>query len=92
MKRVLMLTCMLVLGAASANASPEAGIPFFHRHKKEAAKAAATSAAAPKRGLFHRGEPTREEAARAEAAYGMTGPKSVGFWHKQPGPAGVGAK
>jgi hypothetical protein len=91
MRQALLLTCMLAFGASCANAGPEKGIPFFHRHKKEAAKTTMASAAKPKRSFLHRGEPTREEAARSEAAYGMTGPRSVGFWHKGPGPAGVGA-
>jgi hypothetical protein len=42
--------------------------------------------------LLHRSKPSREQAARAEASFGMTGPKSVGWRHPQPGPAGVGAK
>ena len=93
MKPVVLLSCMLALSAAApiAGASPTTEIPFFHRHKKDA-----TAATAPKpktkRTLFRHSQPTREESARAEATYGMPGPQSVGFFHPQPGPAGVGAK
>ena len=91
MKSLLLLSCMLSLGAAApiASASPE--IPFFHHHKKDAASPAAPKPKT-KRNFLHRAEPSREEAARAEATYGMTGPRSVGFRHPEPGPAGVGAK
>jgi len=92
MKSVLLIICMLSLGVAGPIARAETGIPFFHHHKKEAAKTTTAPKPKTKRGFLHRGgEPTRAEAAQSEAAYGMTGPRSVGFWHKQPGPAGVGA-
>jgi hypothetical protein len=69
-------------------------------NSKDAAKSkdASESAAAPKpkakRTFLHRAKakPSREQAARSEATYGMTGPKSVGWRHPHPGPAGVGAK
>jgi len=90
MKSLLLLSCMLSLGAAAPIASASTEIPFFHHHKKDAA------ATAPKpktrRSFLHRAEPSREESARAEATYGMTGPRSVGFLHPEPGPAGVGAR
>jgi hypothetical protein len=92
MKPVLMLACLLTVTVASPLARAEAKIPFFHRHKANATKPEKAEKTKTKRSLFHRGEPTREENARAEAAYGMTGPKTVGFWHKEPGPAGVGAE
>lgn len=93
MKPLLALSCLLTLCAVGAIPAPSAEIPFFHHHKKDAA-AATTEAPKPKtkRSLLHRAQPTREEAAHAEATYGMTGPRSVGRFHPEPGPAGVGAK
>lgn len=94
MKSLLLLSCMLSLGAAApiASAAPSTGIPFFHRHKKDAAASATAPKPKTKRSFLHHAESSREEAARSEAAFGMTGPQSVGLWHPQPGPAGVGAK
>jgi len=94
MKPVVLLSCMLALGAAApiAGASPTTEIPFFHRHKKDANAAATAPKPKTKRTLFRHSQPTREESARSEATYGMPGPQSVGFFHPQPGPAGVGAK
>jgi hypothetical protein len=93
MKPLLLVSCMLTLGALSALAAPSAEIPFFHRHKKTAAADAPTEVKPKaKRSLLHRAQPTREEQAHAEATYGMTGPRSVGRFHPEPGPAGVGAK
>jgi hypothetical protein len=96
MKPTLLLSCVLALGVAApiASASPTADIPFFHRHKKDPAATTATTTPKPKSklNLLHRAHPTRDDAARSEAAYGMPGPQSVGYFHPQPGPAGVGAK
>jgi len=92
MKPNLMLVCVLSLSAAAPLASSANEIPFFHRHKANSAVATSDAKPKTKRSLFHRANPTREEAARAEATYGMPGPQSVGYWHPQPGPAGVGAK
>ena len=92
MKPLLVLTSMLLLSAAAPIASASTDIPFFHHHKTDHAQTATAPKAKTKRSFLHRAEPTREEAARSEATFGMTGPQSVGFWHPQPGPAGVGAK
>jgi len=95
MKRpLLLLSCALVLSATCHVASAAGGIKIWHRHHKEAAAKTADAAPKPKarRSILHRHKATREEAARSEIAYGMTGPKSVGGRHPQPGPAGYGAK
>jgi len=99
MKRsVLVLTCAIFLSAAAPLANAATDIRLWHRKHKDSPKntAAPEPIEAPKpktkRTFLHRAKPSREQAARSEAAFGMTGPKSVGFRHPQPGPAGVGAK
>ena len=95
MKRLLLMVfCALFLSAAGPISSASADIRFWHRHHKDAAKtSAAPEAKAKHRKIsFHRGKSTREQAARKEATFGMTGPKSVGWLHPHPGPAGVGAQ
>jgi len=94
MKRsLLLLSCALTLSAACPVASAAGEIKIWHRHHKAASKTpAAPKEKKAKRSILHRHKPTREEGARSEAAYGMTGPKSVGGRHPQPGPAGYGAK
>jgi hypothetical protein len=95
MKRLLlMVSCALFLSAFGPISSAPAGIRFWHRHHKDAAKTseAPKEKAKHKKISFHRrGKATREEAARKEATFGMTGPKSQGWLHPHPGPAGVGA-
>ena len=93
MKRSLLLfSCALALTCPAASAA--GGIKIWHRHHKDAT--AKTADTAPKqkakKSILHRHKATREEAARSEVSYGMTGPKSVGGRHPQPGPAGYGAK
>jgi len=91
--QILVFSCMLFLGAASPIAGASTGIRIWHRHHKDPpAKTAEAPKQKAKRSLFHRSRPTREQAAKSEATYGMTGPKSIGHRHPQPGPAGVGAK
>jgi len=92
MKSLLLLSCVLSVSAAAPMASASTDIPFFHRHKTDSTKTATAPKPKTKRSFLHRAEPTREEAARSEATYGMTGPRSVGFLHPEPGPAGVGAR
>lgn len=95
MKRspLLVFSCALVLSAACPVVSTAANIKIWHRHHKDAAAKTADAAPKPKakRSILHRHKPTREEAAHSEIAYGMTGPKSIGHRHPQPGPAGYGA-
>ena len=90
--RLLVVFCMLSLGVVSPAAGASTGIRIWHRHHKDAAKTAEAPKQKAKRPIFHRSRHTREEAAKSEAAYGMTGPKSIGGRHPQPGPAGYGAK
>jgi hypothetical protein len=92
MKALLTLSCLLTVGAAGSFASPHTTIPFFHHHKKAAVTDTTEAKPKTKRSFLHRAQPTREEEARSEATYGMPGPSSVGHWHPEPGPAGVGAK
>ena len=94
MKKLFLAACFtFALASVSAAAGP--GWPF-HRHHKDKAPAAAKAEKPPKtkKSLFHRqksGDKAREQAARSEA--GVTpGPKSVGWHHQTPGPAGAGAK
>jgi hypothetical protein len=93
MKRILVvLGCTLFLSAAAPISSAGTDIRIWPHHHKDPGKTTAAAKPKSERTFLHRAHPTREEAARAETAYGMTGPKSVGFWHPMPGPAGVGAK
>jgi len=93
MKRpVLVLSCVLCLSAAAPLSSASAEIRFWHRKHKDSPKSADAPKPRAKRTFLHGGKPGREQAARSEAAFGMTGPKSVGWRHPAPGPAGVGAK
>lgn len=95
MKRsLLLLSCALAISAVCPTASAAGGIKIWHRHHKDATAKTADATPKPKarRSILHRQKPTREQAARSEIAYGMTGPKSVGGRHPQPGPAGYGAK
>jgi hypothetical protein len=91
---LLLLSCALALSATCPIASSAGGIKIWHRHHKDATAKTADAAPKPKakRSILHRHKPTREDAARSEATYGMTGPKSIGRRHPQPGPAGYGAK
>ena len=99
MKRfVLLLSYALCLSVVVPLANASTDIRIWPRKHKDSSKS--TEAAKPteapkpkvKMALLHRSKPSREQAARAEASFGMTGPKSVGWRHPQPGPAGVGAK
>jgi hypothetical protein len=98
MKKLFLAACFALalgmLGPVSAAAGPSWP---FHRHHKDKAPAAAKAEkpAKSKKSLFHRQksqDKAREKSARAEAAAGVSpGPKSVGWRHQTPGPAGAGA-
>jgi hypothetical protein len=99
MKRyVLVLTCAVCLSAAAPIANAATDVRFWHRKHKDSpantAESESSEASQPriKRAFLHRAKPSREQAAHSEATFGMTGPKSVGLRHPQPGPAGVGAR
>jgi len=101
MKKLLLATCftlaLATLGPVSSAAT--AGWPF-HRHHKDAAaktpKPAKAKSEKSKKSLFHHeksNDKAREQSARAEVAAGVSpGPKSVGWRHQTPGPAGAGAR
>ena len=97
MKKFLLATCFTIALGTLSSASAAAGPSWpFHRHHKDKAPAAAKAEkpAKNKKSMFHRQksqDKAREESARTEA--GVTpGPKSVGWRHQTPGPAGAGAK
>jgi hypothetical protein len=92
MKRlVLVLSCALCLSATAPLASASTDIRIWHRKHKDSSKSTEAPKPKAKRTFLHRAKPTPEQAARSEATFGMTGPKSVGWRHRQPGPAGFGA-
>src|SRR5579863_4397843 len=97
MKKLLLATCFTLALATLSSASAAAGPSWpFHRHHKDKAPAAAKAEkpAKNKKSMFHRQksqDKAREESARQEAGV-SPGPKSVGWRHQTPGPAGAGAK
>ena len=99
MKRsVLVLSYALCLSVVAPLANASTDIRIWPRKHKDSSKNTETAkpTEAPnhkgKIAFLHRPKPSRAQAARAEASFGMTGPVSVGWRHPQPGPAGVGAK
>lgn len=92
MKRLLaVLSCAMFLSVAVPSANAAGGGIRLWPHHKDSSKAAEASKK-PKKNLLHRSKASRDEVARSEATNGMTGPKSVGWRHPEPGPAGYGAK
>jgi len=95
MKRLpvaLFFTLVLSMAApSSVSAAPNIRL-WPHKHHKDAGETAQAPTPKTKRSLRHSAKSSREEAARSEASYGMTAPKSVGWLHPSPGPAGFGAK
>ncbi len=100
MKRLLLVICFtLALGALGPVSAATGSVWPFHRHHKDPAAAKASKPAKVKsekgkKSLFHRQksqDKAREESARAEAGV-SPGPKSVGWRHQTPGPAGAGAR
>ena len=102
MKRFLLVVCFTLalgmLGPVSAAAGHD--WPWHRQHKDPAAaktsKPAKIKSEKGKKSLFHREksrDKAREKSARAEVAAGVSpGPKSVGWRHQTPGPAGAGAR
>jgi hypothetical protein len=91
MKRLaLVLSCALCL-SATATLGASTDIRIWHRKHKDSPKSTEAPKPKAKRAFLRRAKPTHEQAARSEATFGMTGPKSVGWRHSQPGPAGFGA-
>ena len=98
MKKLFLAACFaLALGMLGTASAAEGPSWPFHRHHKDKAPAAARAEkpAKSKKSLFHRQksqDKAREKSARAEVAAGVSpGPKSVGWRHQTPGPAGAGA-
>jgi hypothetical protein len=84
------LSCALFLSVVTPSARAATDIPFWHPHHKNHAETGEAHKPKADRKLFHRSKPSREQAARSEATFGMVGPKSVGWRHPEPGPAGFG--
>jgi hypothetical protein len=87
MKRILLgICCLLILGGGAIVPTASAGDwKFWHRHKKTPATANANHKDKPSK--HHRERETRDSSG---ALYST--PKTVGWWHRGPGPAGAGAK
>jgi len=91
-KKVLaLLFCALFLSIAASSANAAGGIRLWPHHK-DSSKSSEAPKQKPKKSLLHRSKPSRDEVAHSEATNGMVGPKSVGWRHPEPGPAGYGAK
>lgn len=86
---VLACAFCLSIAAPSANAS---NIRLWPKGHKDPSKTAEAPKPKTKKSIFHRAKSSAGQAGRTEATYGMTGPKSVGWRHPEPGPAGYGAK
>ncbi len=96
MKRlVLTICCALALSTLGPVSAVSAHGWPFHRHHKDSTAAKAGGAEKPKKAKSHREksrDKAREKSARQEVAAGVSpGPKSVGWRHQTPGPAGAGA-
>jgi hypothetical protein len=98
MKKFLLAACFSIALGTLGPISTAAGPSWpFHRHHKDNAPAAAKAEKPPKtkKSMFHRSksqDKAREQSAHAEVAAGISpGPKSVGWRHQTPGPAGAGA-
>jgi len=104
MKRLLPgLCCGLLLSALGPIPSASAGWWPWHRHSKSASASSNSAPApnpseskaqkSPKPPKEKKTKHHHEKAAKVDNAGVVTtpGPHSVGWWHKQPGPAGAGA-
>jgi hypothetical protein len=98
MKKLVLVACFAFALGTLGPVSAAAGHDWpWHRHHKDRAPAAAKTErpAKSRKSLFHRQrsqDKAREKSARAEVAAGVSpGPKSVGWRHQSPGPAGAGA-
>jgi hypothetical protein len=89
---LVVLSSAFLLSVAAPSGSASTNIRLWHRSHKEASETAAAPKPKAKRSLLHRSKASRDQAAHSEATFGMTAPKSVGWRHPEPGPAGFGAK
>ena len=101
MKRLLLGLCGVLVLSAIGPVPRASAWWLWHRHHKSAANASSGSGAEPvpapapapmqkrSRWQHHR----HEKASVAQNGVVTTaGPRSIGFWHKHPGPAGAGAE
>jgi len=96
MKKLLLAACLALALGMPGPVSAAAGPSWpFHRHHKDPAAPKPSHSEKNRKSLFHRGksqDKAREQSAHSEVAAGVSpGPKSVGWRHQTPGPAGAGA-
>jgi hypothetical protein len=89
MKKVLIGLCLaLILSGVGPVSSASAREWWWHRHHKDAqGDTKPNHKAKAWKSWFHR----HEKAKGQDVAALSTGPRSIGHWHPQPGPAGYGA-
>jgi hypothetical protein len=89
MKRLFLVFAAALLWAALSPAPTSAGIwPFGHHSKvKSEEKPPKQHKEKTKRSWFHHEHHQRNTAGPLYTS----GPKSIGWWHKTPGPAGAGS-
>jgi hypothetical protein len=95
MKRLLLVLAVALLWAVCSPAPVSAGIwPFGHHSSKSKSE----SQPKPKEhkekahhSFFHRHENAQKAQRNDSAPLYTSGPKSIGWWHKTPGPAGAGS-
>jgi len=97
MKKLLLAICFVLVLSILGPVSVASGHDWpWHRHAKDPAATKAEKPAKTKKPFFHRGksqDKARENSAHEEVAAGVSpGPKSVGWRHQTPGPAGAGAR
>ena len=87
MKRLLLICALALIWTVFSPSTVSAH--WWGRHKKHAAAdAEANPKQKHKRSRFHREHQQRDASG---GLYTTGGPKTVGFWHKMPGPAGAGS-
>jgi hypothetical protein len=95
MKRLLLVLAAALVWAVLSPAPVSAGWWPFGHHAKAKSSSAEQQPAAHKEhkahhSFFHRHESAQKQHDSAAPLY-TSGPKSVGWWHKTPGPAGAGS-
>jgi hypothetical protein len=93
MKRLLLAVCC-ALALCTFGPVPTAsalGWPW-HRHHKDSANSNSGHHEKAKKSRHHR-EKSQDPSAPQQSAAGVSpGPRTVGWWHPGPGPAGAGAE
>jgi len=97
MKRLLPALCVIALFTAFGPI-PSAQAWWWHHHAKSssgssASSAAEPSSAKPSKPPKHQKTPKahKDKTQPGDGSHLYSIPKSVGWWHKMPGPAGAGA-